>query len=104
NDKTKQVVPGGSIDKDDTGTEYYDTIFAVAESPLTKGLIWVGTDDGLVQITRDGGKHWENVTPTGMPEWSRISLIDASPHNAGTAFVAVDRHENDDLKPYAYRT
>lgn len=104
NDKTKQVTPGGAIDKDDTGTEYYDTIFAVAESPLTKGLIWAGTDDGLIQVTRDGGKRWENVTPKDMPEWSRVSLIDASPHDPGSAYVAVDRHENDDLKPYIYKT
>ncbi len=74
------------------------------ESPLAKGLIWVGTDDGLIQLTRDGGKHWENVTPKDMPEWSRISLIDASPFSAGTAYVAVDRHENDDMRPYIYTT
>ncbi len=104
NDKTKQKPSGGDITLDDTGTEYYDTIFAVAESPLTKGLIWVGTDDGLVQITRDEGKDWTNVTPKDMPEWSRVSQIDASPLDAGTAYVAVDRHQNDDLKPYIYKT
>jgi photosystem II stability/assembly factor-like uncharacterized protein len=104
NDKSKQQPSGGEITLDDTGTEYYDTIFAVAESPLTKGLIWVGTDDGLIQITRDEGKTWTNVTPKDMPEWSRVSQIDASPLNAGTAYVAVDRHQNDDLKPYVYKT
>ena len=104
NDKSKQVAPGGSIDKDDTGTEYYDTIFAVAESPVAKGLIWTGADDGLIHVTRDGGAHWEDVTPKSMPEWSRISLIDPSPFEAGTAYVAVDRHENDDMKPYIYKT
>ena len=104
NDKSKQQPSGGDITLDDTGTEYYDTIFAVAESPITKGLIWVGTDDGLIQITRDEGKNWANVTPKDMPEWSRVSQIDASPHDAGTAYVAVDRHQNDDLKPYIYKT
>lgn len=104
NDKSKQQPSGGDITRDDTGTEYYDTIFAVAESTLAKGLIWVGTDDGLIQITRDEGKTWTNVTPKDMPEWSRVSQIDASRHDAGTAYVAVDRHQNDDLQPYIYKT
>jgi len=104
NDKSKQQVSGGPIDKDDSGTEYYDTIFAVAESPLVKGLIWVGTDDGLVHITRDGGNHWTNITPKDLPDWSRISQIDASPHDAGTAYMAVDRHQSDDMRPYIYKT
>jgi photosystem II stability/assembly factor-like uncharacterized protein len=104
NDKSKQHVSGGEITLDDSGTEYYDTVFAVAESPITKGLIWVGTDDGLVQITRDEGKNWTNVTPKELPEWSRISLVEPSPHDAGTAYVAVDRHQNDDLRPYIYKT
>jgi photosystem II stability/assembly factor-like uncharacterized protein len=104
NDKSKQQVSGGPIDKDDSGTEYYDTIFAVAESPLTKGLIWVGTDDGLIHITRDAGKSWSNITPKGLADWSRISQIDASPYDAGTAYVAVDRHQSDDMHPYIYKT
>ncbi|MGE5109619.1 MAG: WD40/YVTN/BNR-like repeat-containing protein, partial [Acidobacteriaceae bacterium] len=104
NDKSKQQPSGGSITLDDTGTEYYDTVFAVAESPITKGLIWVGTDDGLIQLTRDEGKTWTNITPKDMPEWSRISQIDPSPHDPGTAYVAVDRHQNDELKPYIYKT
>jgi len=104
NDKSKQKVSGGDITLDDSGTEYYDTIFAVSESPLTKGLIWVGTDDGLIQLTRDEGKSWTNVTPKDMPEWSRISQIDPSPFDAGTAYVAVDRHQFDELKPYIYKT
>ena len=104
NDKSKQNVSGGEITLDDSGTEYYDTIFALAESPITKGLLWAGTDDGLVQITRDEGKNWSNITPKDLPEWSRISQIDASPHDAGTAYVAVDRHQSDDLKPYIYKT
>jgi photosystem II stability/assembly factor-like uncharacterized protein len=104
NDKGKQQVSGGPINKDDTGTEYYDTLFAVAESPLAKGQIWAGTDDGLVHITRDSGKNWANVTPKDLPEWSRISQIDASPHDAGTAYIAADRHQMDDLRPYIYKT
>ena len=104
NDKSKQQSSGGPITQDNTSIEYYDTIFAIAESPLEKGLIWVGTDDGLVQLTRDGGKNWSNVTPKNLPEWSMISLIDPSPHDAGTAYVAVDRHRLDDFKPYIYKT
>jgi photosystem II stability/assembly factor-like uncharacterized protein len=104
NDKSKQQASGGSITIDDTGTEYYDTVFSIAPSPLAKGLIWVGTDDGLIQLTRDEGKNWTNVTPKDLPEWSRISLVEASPHDAGTAYVAVDRHQHDDLAPYVYKT
>jgi photosystem II stability/assembly factor-like uncharacterized protein len=104
NDKSKQQPSGGPVTVDDTGTEYYDTVFSIAPSPLSKGLIWAGTDDGLIQITRDEGKNWTNVTPKGLAEWSRISLIEASPHDAGTAYVAVDRHQNDDLAPYIYKT
>ncbi|MBZ5664562.1 MAG: glycosyl hydrolase [Acidobacteriia bacterium] len=104
NDKSKQQPSGGPITVDDTGTEYYDTVFSIAPSPLVKGLIWAGTDDGLIQITRDEGKNWTNVTPKGLAEWSRISLIEASPHDAATAYVAVDRHQNDDLAPYIYKT
>jgi photosystem II stability/assembly factor-like uncharacterized protein len=104
NDKSKQKVSGGDITLDDSGTEYYDTIFALAESPLKKGLLWVGTDDGLIQLTQDEGKNWTNITPKDMPEWSRISQIDPSPFDAGTAYVAVDRHQFDDLHPYIYKT
>jgi len=104
NDKSKQKASGGDITIDDSGTEYYDTIFALAESPITKGLLWVGTDDGLIQLTQDEGKTWTNITPKDMPEWSRVSQIDASPHDAGTAYVAVDRHQFDDLHPYIYKT
>jgi photosystem II stability/assembly factor-like uncharacterized protein len=104
NDKTKQQVSGGPIDKDDSGTEYYDTIFALAESTVQKDVIWAGTDDGLIQITRDGGKNWTNVTPKDLPDWSRISQIDASHFDAGTAYVAVDRHQMDDMHPWIYKT
>jgi hypothetical protein len=104
NDKSKQEISGGPITKDDTGTEFYDTIFALAESPQEAGTIWAGTDDGLVQITRDGGKSWANITPKEMPEWGTVSLIELSPFSNGTAYVAVDRHRLDDLKPYVFKT
>jgi photosystem II stability/assembly factor-like uncharacterized protein len=104
NDKSKQESSGGPITKDNTTVEYYDTVFTIAESPVQKDLIWAGTDDGLIQLTRDGGQHWTNVTPKGMPEWSLVSLIDASPHEAGTAYAAIDTHKLDDLKPYLYKT
>ncbi|HEV2383575.1 MAG TPA: glycosyl hydrolase [Terriglobia bacterium] len=104
NDKSKQQISGGPILKDDTGTEYYDTVFSIAESPVQKNLIWAGSDDGLVHLTRDGGRHWTDVTPKGMPEWSLISLIEASPHEAGRAYLAVDRHRLDDHRPYIYKT
>ena len=104
NDKSKQDSSGGPITKDNTTVEYYDTVFTIAESPVVKDLIWAGSDDGLIHVTRDGGQHWTNVTPKGIPEWSMISLIDASPHDAGTAYAAVDTHKLDDLRPYLYKT
>ncbi len=104
NDKSKQIAAGGAIDLDDTGTEYYDVIFTIAESPQTKGQIWVGTDDGLVQLTRDGGKTWNDVTPKDLPAWSRVSLVEASPHDPATAYVAANHYQMDDLAPYIYKT
>jgi len=104
NDKNKQESSGGPITKDNTSVEYYDTVFTIAESPVQKDLLWAGTDDGLVHITRDGGAHWSNVTPKGMPEWSLVSMIEASPQDAGTAYIALDCHKLDDLKPYIYKT
>ncbi|HVB37615.1 MAG TPA: hypothetical protein VND92_03725, partial [Vicinamibacterales bacterium] len=84
--------------------EYYDLIYSIAPSPKAAGQIWVGTDDGLVHLTRDGGKTWQNVTPKGLPEWAKVALIEASPFDAGTAYVAVDAHKLDDFKPYIFRT
>ena len=104
NDKQKQQSSGGPITKDNTGVEVYDTIFSVVESPAQKDLIWVGTDDGLVHLTRDGGQHWENITPKAMPEWGTVSTIEASSKDAGTAYVAVERHKMDDLAPYVFKT
>ncbi|MBV8858763.1 MAG: glycosyl hydrolase [Acidobacteria bacterium] len=104
NDKSKQGPGGGPITKDNTSVEYYDTIFTVAESPVTKGVIWTGSDDGLVQVTRDNGKSWSNVTPKGIPEWIQINSIEASPHEAGAAYVAATAYKSDDFKPYLYKT
>jgi photosystem II stability/assembly factor-like uncharacterized protein len=104
NDKSKQADSGGPITKDQASVEFYDVIFTVAESPREKGVIWAGTDDGLIQITRDDGKSWNNVTPKGIPEWSLVSLIEVSPHDAGTAYAAVDAHKLDNFKPYIYKT
>ena len=104
NDKSKQQSSGGPLTQDNTSVEYYDTIFTIVESPLQKDLIWVGTDDGLIHITQDGGKNWSNITPKGIPDWSRVSLIEASPFDAGTAYAAVERHELDDYAPYIFKT
>jgi len=104
NDKTKQQSSGGPLTQDNTSVEYYDTVFALSESPVEKGVLWAGTDDGLVQVTRDGGQHWANVTSKDFGEWSLISIIDASPHTAGAAYVAIDRHKLDDYRPYLFKT
>jgi len=104
NDKSKQRPSGGPITLDITSVEYYDTVFALAESPLQQGLLWAGTDDGLIHVTHDDGQTWRNVTPKDMPEWSMVSIIEPSPHEAGSAFAAIDRHKLDDFKPLIYRT
>ena len=105
-DESKQQWAGGPITGDNTGVETYCTIFAIAESPRQKDLIWVGSDDGLVHVTRDGGKNWKNVTSAmmGFPEWGTVSLIEPSPFDAGTAYVVVDAHRLDDMKPYLFKT
>jgi photosystem II stability/assembly factor-like uncharacterized protein len=104
NDKSKQGPSGGPITKDNTSIEYYDVIFTMTESPLKKGLLWVGTDDGLVHVTQDGGKHWENVTPKGMPEWIQVNSIEASPFDPATAYFAATMYQFDDFRPYLYKT
>lgn len=104
NDKSKQQPSGGPITLDITSVEYYDTVFALAESPLQKGVLWAGTDDGLIQLTLDDGQTWQNVTPKDLPKWSMVSIIEPSPHDANAAFAAVDRHKLDDLKPLLYKT
>lgn len=104
NDRSKQGPAGGEITKDNSGVEYYDTLFAIAESPLQKGMIWAGSDDGLIHLTRDGGGHWTNVTPKEMPEWIQINSIEASPHDAETAYVAATMYKWDDFRPYLFAT
>jgi hypothetical protein len=84
--------------------EYYGTIFAAAESPLEPGLLWTGSDDGLIHISRDAGKTWKNVTPKGMPEWIMINAIDPSPFDKGGAYVAATMYKSDDFRPYLYKT
>jgi photosystem II stability/assembly factor-like uncharacterized protein len=103
NDKSKQQPSGGPLTNDITSVEYYDTLFALAESPVKQGILWAGSDDGLIQVTTDDGQHWTNVTGK-IPEWSTISIIDPSPHQDSAAYVAVDRHRLDDFKPYIYKT
>jgi photosystem II stability/assembly factor-like uncharacterized protein len=95
---------GGPITRDETGVETYATIFTIAPSPKDGRLIWTGSDDGFVQVTRDGGSTWKNVTPKDLPEFARISLVEASPFRPGTAYVAANRYQHDDFAPYVYRT
>jgi photosystem II stability/assembly factor-like uncharacterized protein len=104
NDRQKQGKSGGPITIDVTGVEVYDTIFALAESPHEKGVVWAGSDDGLLHVTRDDGKSWQNVTPAGIPEWIQINAIDVSPHDKATAYVAATMYKLDDFKPYLYKT
>ena len=106
NDKSKQKWTGGPITGDATGVETYDTVFAIAESPKQHGLIWAGSDDGLVHVTSDDGKKWQNVTAamSGFPEWGTVSMIEPSPFDAGTAYVVVDAHRLDNTHPYLYKT
>ena len=106
NDKSKQVIPGGPIEYDISGAETYDTILSMSISSDDPKVIWVGTDDGLVQVTRDGGQHWTNVTANipKLPEWGRIQQIDAGPFSAGTCYVAVDFHETDNNHAYVFKT
>jgi photosystem II stability/assembly factor-like uncharacterized protein len=95
---------GGPIHGDMTGTEWYATIYAFNESPLTKGLLWTGSDDGLIHVTRDGGAHWDNVTPKGYGSFTRTAVIEPSRFDAGTAYIAANRYQQDDFKPYLWKT
>jgi len=104
NTLSMQDQSGGPITKDDTGVEYYCTIFVITPSTHEKGVIWIGTDDGKVQITRNGGDTWKDITPKNMPEWSMVNSIDQSPHDPATAYMAATRYKLDDFKPYLYKT
>jgi photosystem II stability/assembly factor-like uncharacterized protein len=116
NDRSKLGSSGGPITRDNTGAEVYCTIFALAESPQRRNLLWCGTDDGLVHRSDDGGRTWTNITPDGkrgkiagargdaLPEWALISIVEASPHDADTIYVAATRYKHDDTRPYLYKT
>ncbi|MBA2303538.1 MAG: hypothetical protein H0W08_12995 [Acidobacteria bacterium] len=105
NDPKYQVVPGAPITRDVTGEEVYSSIYAMAESPLQRGVLWVGANDGPVHVSRDGGKSWKNVTPKDLPPGGRVQNIDASKHRPGRAYIAVYRYLFEhDLQPYIYRT
>ena len=106
NDKSKQQSSGGPVSRDNTSAEFHCTILTISELPVKPGVIWVGTDDCNVQATRDGGKNWTNVTGriAGLPGNSWIPTLDASPADAATAYVAADRHQDDDFAPYAFKT
>ena len=104
NDSTKLKSSGGPITQDNTSVEYYCTIFAAAESPIKEGLLWTGSDDGLIHVSRNDGETWENVTPKGMPEWMMINSIEPSVYNEGTCYVAGTKYKTGDFEPYLYKT
>src|SRR5438067_1578562 len=104
NDKAKQQSSGGPVELDLSGAETFDTILSIAVSPVDANVIWVGTDDGLVQMTKDGGQHWSNVTAKSVPEWGRVQQIEASPFDVNTAYVAFDLHQLDNNKPFVFKT
>lgn len=104
NDKSKQASSGGPITKDNTSVEYYCTIFTATESPYEKDLLWTGSDDGLVHISRDAGKNWENVTPKDAPKWIMWNSIEADPFKKGAAYMVGTRYKLDDFKSYIYKT
>ncbi|KAB2877823.1 glycosyl hydrolase [bacterium] len=104
NDTNKQKASGGPITKDNTSVEFYNTIFTLAESPKEKGLFWTGSDDGLVHIRRDEKFDWKNITPKDLPEWALVSMIEASPFDAGTAYLAATRYKLNDFQPYLFKT
>ena len=95
---------GGPITLDQTGVETYAVVFALAPSPVDGRVLWAGSDDGYVHVTRDGGQNWEKVTPPDLPDFTRISFIEASPHDAGTAYFAGNRYQRSDRSPYVYKT
>ncbi|MBN3520480.1 glycosyl hydrolase [Algoriphagus lutimaris] len=104
NDKSKLGPSGGPITKDNTSVEYYATIFTAAESPVKEGILWAGSDDGLVHVTQDNGVTWQNVTPSEMPEWLQINSIEASPYDPAEAYFAATGYKNGNYEPYLYKT
>jgi len=104
NKKYQNTIPGEPIQHDHTGVELYTTIFAFEESPYEKEVLWVGSDDGLVNISMDGGKNWQNITPPTMPKDGTVNSIDVSPHGKGRAFIAVHKYRENNFKPYIFFT
>jgi photosystem II stability/assembly factor-like uncharacterized protein len=104
NDATKLRASGGPITKDNTSVEYYGTIFAFAESTHEPGVLWTGSDDGLLHLSRDAGATWSNVTPTELPEWAQINCLEIDPHQPGGLYVAATRYKSNDFKPYLFKT
>ncbi len=104
NDKAKQGPTGGPVMKDMSGAETYDTLQSLTLAPTNPQVLWAGSDDGLVWVTRDGGQHWNKVTPSGAPPWARVYHVTVSPFHAGTAYAAFDAHLLGDTRAYAYRT
>lgn len=103
-DKAKQKSSGGPITQDNTSVEYYCTIFTAAESPLEKDLLWTGSDDGIISVSKDGGKNWTNVTPKDAPKWMMWNRVEVDPIRKGTAYFAGTRYKLDDFTPYIYKT
>ncbi len=104
NDASKQDYAGGPITRDNTGVEVYGTIFAFEPSPHRPELLWAGTDDGRVHVSRDNGTSWQEITPRQMPEWATVNMIEPSAHDPGRVFLAVQRYRMDDFRPYVFRS
>lgn len=104
NDKSKQVSSGGPITKDNTSVEYYCTIFTGTESALEKDLLWIGSDDGVLSMSKDAGKNWENVTPPAAGKWMMWNCIETDPFKKGTTYVVGTKYKSDDFTPYLYKT
>ena len=104
NDKTRQGPSGGPITKDNTSVEYYCTIFTAIESPFEKDLLWAGSDDGLIHVSKDGGKSWDNVTPKNAPRWIMWNSLDADPFKKGAVYAVGTMYKSDDFTPYFYKT
>ncbi|MEE4192149.1 MAG: hypothetical protein V2I66_11255 [Halieaceae bacterium] len=100
----KQVISGSPITRDITGEEFYSTLYSLRESPVQRGVIWTGANDGPVHVTRDGGENWDEVTPRGLPKGGRVDSVEPSPHDAASAYISVLRYQLGDWKPYVYKT